>query len=194
MVRVQVRPSQPVAFGHAAKYWMIGPAGAAGTGRDHHQKRLGFLHVRCKFDWPGSSDFLIDFRDRQNSSAPLYGEVQRHPLDERSPREAAGIADTLLIERHPKRITEMTDHLVCGHTAPLPLAFRFRAPKPPEKFTTAFVVRQGLHSPSSRSPPAARNASSACLRPASASSSSDAKAGVPRSRSNCGLADSVATA
>ena len=140
------------------------------------------------------AQLLIDLRPASRIPAGHgSGQVQRDPLDDRPLQQrrwrgsrASGPID------HAEGVAQMADHLVRRHPSPAAGAVRAHAvsaaggsrPCRAAGPGSSCVARARLSRsrPSSRSPPASRNAASACWRPASASASSAWKRGIAAQR------------
>lgn len=81
-------------------------------------KQLRF--VLLKIQWTSANiPLLIDFGWRLKPLGPLQGKPKRNPLDHRLIDQVGCDASRLLANGNSECIAEMTDHLMCGHSAPL---------------------------------------------------------------------------
>ena len=88
------------------------------------KQRAKLLDVRCKFHRLGTALLLINFRARLDAVRPLKRHPQSRPFIDRAFEERGGRADLLFAQCCPKRVAEMTNHLMSGHVAPTPRAVR----------------------------------------------------------------------
>ena len=145
MIRVQITPTHPLLLGHRAEDRMLLPAKIFLRGRKAREQCFKLLHVARKLDGSRPADLLIGFGSRLVTLRPRQRRPKRDPLEHRPSERIANRLGGPHAHRHPKRIAQMTDHLVRRHAAPTPSAIWPELPQPRDNFTPVLLLAQTLH-------------------------------------------------
>jgi hypothetical protein len=147
MIHMQVAPPHPISFGHHPKNRMGTPAKIPGLPRESFQQtpKLRYIHVKLYRSRP--ANLLIHLWHRRNPVRPSKREIQCAPFHPCSPESSWFRSQSLLADHTPKRITQVTDHLVRRHLSPSPMAVDPHRSQPIRNLFPALGLAQGLHSP-----------------------------------------------
>ena len=200
VIRVEVRPSQPRRRRHSTEHGMEVPVEAvAPNGRDLPEQLFKLCDVRLEVRGSGATSVLIEFGSGKNASRPsdrcVQGDPSHHESRKRRRSElrSSGLQSAGGTRRSGGTPSGALTCVPSGGRYPGgaladgggPPPCHVRAP------ASSSWARPRAQRARRRSPPAARNASRARWRPASASASSVWNTGSSRSASNCGQSVSV---
>src|SRR5262245_17270916 len=125
MIHVQVAPAEPLPFGEVSKHRVgmeLKISGRRGESLDQDKELLEiFIKI---FRRRASISLLIDLWWRFGAFGPLHRRSEGDPLDHSLVHQVAAQLSGLLADNNSEGVTEMANHLMRRHPAPLSRATR----------------------------------------------------------------------